>query len=106
MIEQGEFYEDYITSGMSMQETNPHLALWASENYVSQGERDWLRWVAKVERLVGHDIDGNQDCDGYSLDFACACWESGDTAELYAADVIINKAAQDAAFGSRIEVAA
>lgn len=81
---------------------NPHLSLWHSETYESPSERQWLTWVNKVEKLVGHSIDGNQDCDGYSIDFAYSCWEAGDSAELYAADVLLNKAAQDAAFGPRL----
>ena len=74
-------------------ETNPHLALWQSENYVSPGEQAWLRWVKKVERLLGHELDGNQDRDGYSLDFAYDCWKHGDTPEAYVKEVADAKAA-------------
>lgn len=85
-----------------LSEINPHLALWASENYVSPGERAWEAWVRKLERLIGCDLDGNQDSDGYSLDFAYAEFEAGIKAAVYAADVLINIAAQDAAFGPRV----
>lgn len=70
-----------------IRETNPHAALWASENYVSPSEKAWLAWVKKVERLLGHDLDGHQDRDGYSLDFAYAEWEAGVSAEAYAKQV-------------------
>ena len=40
-------------------------------------EADWLRWVAKAERIAGHDMDGDQDVDGYSLDFAFEAFRAG-----------------------------
>lgn len=53
-----------------------------------RSERAWLRWAAKVERLLGHDIDGN-DVDGkgcgYSLDEAHDYFRKGATAHSYAA---------------------
>jgi hypothetical protein len=75
------------------------LALWASESYVSDSEREWLRWVAKVEKLIGHDLDGDQDRDGYSLDYAYGCWEAGDPPEQHAILVRLNEASAEAAFG-------
>lgn len=30
----------------------------------------WARWYEQVERLLGHDLDGDQETDGYSLDDA------------------------------------
>lgn len=73
-------------------ECNPHLALWASENHVSPRERAWEAWVAKVEKLLGHDLDGNQERDGYSLGFAHDHFWAGDTPEQYVAEVMDEKA--------------
>lgn len=36
----------------------------------SQQERRWTLWVEQTERLLGHDLDGDQQEDGYSLDEA------------------------------------
>lgn len=61
------------------------------ESYVSDSEQQWLRWVKKVERLLGHDLDGNQDRDGYSLDLAYDCWKQGDVPEQYVSYVAVEK---------------
>lgn len=46
---------------------------------------DWERWVGKAEGLVGHSLDGNQDADGYSLDWALECFNEGSTPEDFVA---------------------
>jgi hypothetical protein len=66
---------------------HPHFALLKSESYVSPNERAWLAWVKKAENLLGHSIDGDQDRDGYSLDFAYSFFEAGDTPQQYADEV-------------------
>ena len=58
-----------------LDELNPHRALWQSETYVSPQERAWEKWTKQVERLMGHSLDGNQDTDGYSLDYALVLFE-------------------------------
>lgn len=64
-----------------------------SESYVSPSEKRWLAWVRKAEKLLGHDLDGNQNRDGYSLDFAHDAFMDGVTADQYAAEVSVHKAA-------------
>jgi len=44
-------------------------------------------WAADVEQILGHDLDGDQDTDGYSLDFALEAFNRGLTAAEYAASV-------------------
>lgn len=66
---------------------DPHAELLRSENYVSDGERRWLAWVKRVEQLLGHDLDGDQERDGYSMDAAYAAWESGASAEAHASEI-------------------
>lgn len=83
-------------------EINPHLALGLSESFESDSDRAWSRWVRKAERMLGHDLDGNQDRDGYSLDRASDYFAKGDTVEMYVADVIADKAEIDAAFGPKV----
>jgi hypothetical protein len=58
-----------------------------SESYVSPGERAWLRWVQKAERLFGDNLDGNDDRDGYSMDGAYGAFEASQTPAEYVADV-------------------
>lgn len=64
------------------------------ESYVSPRERAWERWVAKVEKLLGHDLDGNQDRDGYSLDYAYDAFADGLSVAEYAAEVQSGRGAQ------------
>lgn len=62
-----------------------------TESYVSPGEREWLKWAKAVEKIMGHDIDGNQERDGYSIDYAYAAWEAGDSARVCAEEFIIDR---------------
>lgn len=63
----------------------------ASESGASdRSERAWLKWVGDVERLLGHDIDGNDvDAagDGFSMDEAYDRFRDGATAFGYSAVV-------------------
>lgn len=63
-----------------------HAEFVASESYVSPGEKRWLAWVKQVETLLGHSLDGDQQDDGYSLDFAFDDFEHGLTPEQYVSD--------------------
>lgn len=68
-----------------------HPAQVAHEGGASDaGERRWFTFVAEAERLLGHDLDGN-DVDeagcGYSLDEAYDAWEAGSSASAYVANV-------------------
>lgn len=50
-------------------EVNPHLALGRSESAAAmdgQHERD----LKKIERILGHSLDGAEWKDGYSIDWA------------------------------------
>jgi hypothetical protein len=49
----------------------------------------WEKWCAKVEKIIGHDLDGNQESDGYSLDFALEEFERGLSPQQYAASIKI-----------------
>jgi hypothetical protein len=61
----------------------------------SAADGRWSRWVDAVEKLLGHDLDGDQDTDGYSLDCAYEAWNRGEvriTPEEYVAIVHAAKA--------------
>lgn len=48
------------------------------------GERRWLLWLSQVEALLGVDsLDGDQENNGYSLDFASDAFDRGETPEEY-----------------------
>lgn len=64
----------------------------AAESYVSPRERAWLRWTEAVERLLGHSLDGDQQRDGYSLDYAYDAFDAGDTPAQYFADIVRREA--------------
>lgn len=81
----------------TLDEINPHLGLCLSESYVSPREREWEHWVRRAEKLLGHDLDGNQGTDGYSLDYAYDHFDAGDTPTDYVTEVIAAKAALAAA---------
>lgn len=47
----------------------------------------WEKWVVKVEKLMGHDLDGDQERDGYSLDFALDAFNAGMSPRQYVESV-------------------
>lgn len=47
----------------------------------------WEFWCEAVEKIVGHDLDGDQESDGYSLDFAGDAFDAGMTPAQYAATI-------------------
>lgn len=66
----------------------------ASESAALQ-PTDWEVWAERVERVLGHDLDGEDSdaarqagtSDGYSLDGAYEAWRSGDSVMQHVADV-------------------
>lgn len=67
-------------------EGDTHLALGLAESAACD-PTDWERWVDKVEALMGHDADGDQSEDGYSLDAFLTLWEAGRTPAQAVAEV-------------------
>ncbi len=53
----------------------------------SPSDRRWYAFCRKVEALIGVDLDGDEDEDGYSIDGAYAAWEVGVSPAEYAAEV-------------------
>lgn len=53
-----------------------HLETWAFESAACEPS-DWERWIAKVEKIIGHSADGDEDADGYSLDGFYLLWQQG-----------------------------
>lgn len=48
----------------------------------------WDLWVSTAEILLGHDLDGDQAKDGYSLDYAYEAFATGGTPGAYVAHVL------------------
>lgn len=59
----------------------------------SKSEAAWYRWAGEVERLLGHDLDGNDveingtPGEGYSIDEALDRFEAGASPHAYVAMV-------------------
>lgn len=71
---------------------HPFMDFVASESHVSAGDRAWERWVNRAERELGHSLDGNQERDGYSVDYAYDAWKDGVSVDDYVAEVVDAKA--------------
>lgn len=59
-------------------EVNPHLALGFAESAACTPTA-WERWIDQVDAALGHDSDGDQATDGYSLDAFYVLWNAGRT---------------------------
>lgn len=58
------------------------LGLWESEEALRIS--DFQRWLQRVEKLVGHNLDGDQEIDHYSLDEANDMYDREIAAVVYA----------------------
>lgn len=47
-----------------------HLELGMQESHAATHVSTWQTWCEAVEAALGHDLDGTQWIDGYSLDYA------------------------------------
>lgn len=73
-----------------------HLEFAKYESNQIYAEDPWLAFVAKVEILIGHDLDGDNSvdaigagtADGYSIDGAYEAWRRGETAEAHAQQIL------------------
>jgi hypothetical protein len=61
-----------------------HLGVWEAEQHETSAARSWYRWYRRAVALVGHDLDGDQSEDGYSLDGAYEAWRQGVSPEAHA----------------------
>jgi hypothetical protein len=57
------------------------------ETHVSIGEKRWLKWINEAEKIIGHSLDGDEEVDGFSYDFAYCCFEEGDSPSNYVENV-------------------
>lgn len=64
-----------------------HLETYQFEKYVPQDERNWLAWANSVEAILKHSLDGNQNTQGYSLDYAYNWFKLGAKPQAYANSV-------------------
>ena len=73
-----------------------HLEFAASESFVSNRDRSWYNFVDRVEKVLGHDLDGDQARDGYSMDRAYDMWNLGYTLGMTLADIQRRKTNREA----------
>lgn len=66
---------------MSLEDVNPHYALLKSELAETAEEVAFKHFVTNIEFELGHDLDGDQDTDGYSIDLAYDMFASGSEVE-------------------------
>jgi hypothetical protein len=59
------------------------LALAFHKHETDTSKSAFENWVARVEATLGHDLDGDQTTDGYSLDFALDAFNKGMTPSAY-----------------------
>lgn len=73
---------------MALDDLNDHpFAIHAAAEAAGLDDTAWERWTARAEKILGHSLDGNQELDGYSLDFAFDAFKAGTSAEDYAASI-------------------
>lgn len=69
-----------------------HAEVWAHEMASEFGSSDWERWAEKAESLLGHDLDGDENRDGFSLDGAHEAYKDGMSVRDYVSAVNSQKA--------------
>lgn len=52
---------------------------------------EWEKWVKRCEYLLGHSLDGCQEEDGYSLDWANDAFDNDEDPIVFVARVRANK---------------
>ena len=60
------------------------MAFARNENFQSTYESKWEKWITKAEKLIGHCLDGDQNTNGYSYDYAHDAFVAADKAALAA----------------------
>lgn len=51
----------------------------------------FTKWARLVERILGHDLDGCQEENGYSLDAASDAFDEGHSPEFHAQSILKSK---------------
>lgn len=73
---------DHTAAEFARREHNYEMGTCAHE---AREDAKWFRWCSEVEQLLGiKTLDGDQDANGYSLDFALDHYEDKETPEQYA----------------------
>lgn len=67
---------------MSDLSDHPHYAFGKAESAALEPD-DWDRWIAAAEKSFGGSLDGNQETDGFSLDFAHDAFKTGKSVAEY-----------------------
>lgn len=54
-------------------------------------DADWIEWVNDLEDTIGHDLDGDQQADGYSMDWIYQLWKQGHSVDQAVHDITASK---------------
>ena len=60
--------------------------------FISHDELRWSSFCNLAEDMLGHDLDGDQETDGYSIEDALAAFDDGASVVEYVLDVQARKA--------------
>lgn len=63
-----------------------HIETWNTE-LAASADTEWDRWIERLERTIGHSADGDQDADGYSIDWCFDMFNCGRTVTEIAAHI-------------------
>ncbi len=73
-----------------------HALTLRMESAGNDSDKAWIRWVDTARSLIAlilptvKTLDGNQETDGYSLDFAFEAYREGKSAQEYAKLVLFD----------------
>ena len=51
------------------------------------GDKAWMKWINRVEAILGHSADGDYWTEGFSMDSFYDAWLDGESAESAGARV-------------------
>lgn len=87
VVEMSEYTEEHFDED-HMDAYFEHKAAMASESLVPLA---WDKWIDALEIEVGHSMDGDEDRDGFSLDYAHEAFNAGYLVSDYAVKVITHR---------------
>jgi len=68
-----------------------HASTWDNETCETDAEKAWAEFCEQAEGMLGHDLDGDDDRDGYSLGTAYDHFLHGETGITYGMAVRVSE---------------
>jgi hypothetical protein len=57
--------------------TDTHMEIWEMEKANERGAASFEAWAARLEKILGFSIDGDEKTDGYSVDGCLEMYRQG-----------------------------